>query len=90
VLELDVEDDVVEDEEVEDEELVEEDDEEDAEEPDAHDSVSDSTGRLSGSGILESGVPSGTFTVNLYCSPPRSVTVSTHVSADATGIAARP
>ncbi len=88
--------DVVEDELVdEDEELVEEDeeeedDEEEDEEDDEHDSVSKTTGTVSGSGIEDSGVPVGTFTVNLNCWPPATVTVSRQVSAEATGIAARP
>jgi hypothetical protein len=89
---VEVVEDVVEDELVdEDEELVEVDEEEeDDEEDDEHDSVSETTGTVSGSGIEDSGVPVGTFTVNLNCWPPATVTVSRQVSAEATGIAARP
>lgn len=53
-----------------------------------HDSVTFSTGSLTGSEIDESGVPGGTLTVNVSFCPPTTVTVITHVSADAVGIAA--
>jgi hypothetical protein len=55
-----------------------------------HDSVSLWTGPVTGSGIADSGVFGGTSTVKLTFWPPTRVTVTTHVSADATGTSASP
>lgn len=55
-----------------------------------HDSVTDWTGPVAGRWIEDSGVPGGTFTVNVSLAPPTSVTVTTHVSAEALGSAAIP
>ena len=57
---------------------------------DEHDSVTDWTGPVAGRWIEDSGVPGGTFTVNVSLAPPTSVTVTTHVSAEALGSAAIP
>jgi hypothetical protein len=61
-------------------------------EPEAgeHDSATLSTGSVTGSEIDDSGVPAGTFTVKDTLPPPATVTVTTHESAWATGIAAIP
>ena len=48
------------------------------------------TGPVTGSLIADNGVPGATFTVKLTFWPPTSVTVTTQVSAEATGIAAMP
>jgi hypothetical protein len=48
-----------------------------------HDPVIPTTGSFSGSEIDDSGVPGGTFTVNVIECPPTSVTVTTHWSAAA-------
>ncbi len=80
----DVEDDVVDDEDV----VVDEEEDEDTQ-----DSLIDATascGRFAGNGICESGVPGGTLTLNVNCWPPTNVTITLHVSAEATGIDARP
>jgi hypothetical protein len=55
-----------------------------------HDSLTVATPALTGSAIDESGVPGGTLTVKDSFCPVTRVTVTTHVSAEATGIAARP
>lgn len=54
------------------------------------DSVTFTTGSFTGSEIEDSGVPGGTLTVNDIFCPPATVTVITHVSAEAVGIAAKP
>ena len=54
----------------------------------AHDSVTPTIGPLTGSEIDDNGVPGGTLTVNVSLTPPSSVTVTVHVSADAVGSAA--
>jgi hypothetical protein len=41
--------------------------------------------RRTGKCIADTGVPAGTWTVNVRCLPPASVTRTTHVSADAVG-----
>ncbi len=51
----------------------------------AHDSDSETIGSETGRLILDSGVPGGTLTVNDCVSPPASVTVTVHSSADASG-----
>ena len=56
--------------------------------PDEHDSVTPITGSFTGSEIEDNGVPAGTFTVKESLPPPTTVTVITHESAWATGIAA--
>lgn len=55
-----------------------------------HDSLTATTGSFTGSLMADSGVPGGTFTVNVCFPPPASVTVITHVSAEADGITVRP
>ena len=50
-----------------------------------HDSVSFRTYPVTGSWIDDSGVPGGTLTVKWRTVPPSSVTVITHVSAEAAG-----
>lgn len=55
---------------------------------DVHDSLTCETAPLTGSGIEEIGVPGATLTVNDIFCPVISVTVITHVSAEALGIAA--
>ncbi|MHB8659297.1 MAG: hypothetical protein ACYC91_15355 [Solirubrobacteraceae bacterium] len=64
----------------------------DPEDPEAgaHDSETPTTGSFTGSGIDDSGVPAGTLTEKDRCWPPSTVTVTTHESADAEGIAATP
>jgi hypothetical protein len=52
------------------------------------DSVTDATPTLTGSEIEERGVPGGTSTLKVKVCPSVVLTVITHVSADATGIAA--
>lgn len=56
----------------------------------AHDSDTPTTPTLTGREIADNGVPGGTFTVNDMCPPPTNVTVITHESAEAVGIAAIP
>ncbi len=56
----------------------------------AQDSVTPTTPTLTGRGICESGVPGATLTGNDSCLPPINVTVTTHCSAEAVGIAAMP
>ena len=46
-------------------------------------------GTLTGTEIEEGGVPGGTLTVKVSVCPVTVLTVTTHVSAEATGIAAR-
>ena len=48
-----------------------------------HDSVTDETGTLTGSGIADTGVPGGTLTVKVSTWPVASVTVTTQLSAEA-------
>src|SRR5207248_7488148 len=55
-----------------------------------HDSVTLWTGPVTGSLIADSGVFGGTSTVKLTFWPLSSVTVTTHVSAEATGTSAIP
>jgi hypothetical protein len=55
-----------------------------------HDSVTLATGIVTGSDREDSGVPGATFTVNVTFPPSTVVTVTTQVSAEATGIAAIP
>jgi hypothetical protein len=52
-----------------------------------HDSVTAWTGPVTGNLIDDSGVPGGTLTVKFIFCPPTSVTVTTHVSAEAVGTA---
>lgn len=54
------------------------------------DSVVDTTVPVTGSGSEDTGVPGGTLTVNDCFCPVRSVTVTTHVSAEAGAEANRP
>jgi hypothetical protein len=56
----------------------------------AHDSDTPTTPAVTGSEICERGVPGGTSTVNDSWAPPTSVTVITHVWAEADGRAAIP
>jgi hypothetical protein len=51
----------------------------------AHDSVIPTIGSFTGKLNADTGVPGGTFTVNDSFSPPATVTVTTHCSADAAG-----
>jgi hypothetical protein len=50
-----------------------------------HDSDSERTGSLTGNDRFANGVPGGTSMVKGICTPPSSVTVTTHGSADAGG-----
>jgi hypothetical protein len=55
-----------------------------------HDSLTERTGPLTGSGMEETGVPGGTLTVKDTLCPESRVTVTTQVSAEAEGIAPAP
>lgn len=56
----------------------------------AQDSDTLTIGPRTGSDSADTGVPGGTFTVKVSFCPPATVTVTTHVSADAVGSAASP
>jgi len=55
-----------------------------------HDSDSDRIGSFTGNDNDDNGVPGGTSIVNGIWTPPSSVTVTTHSSADAAGNMVRP